>query len=193
MGFTVPTGTIPNIAHAMIRHYWQNDEEAQTFKELDSRFRRTFLSILKKSGYEEDRALAEGARQTSIMSDLPIESRLAALSLSTDALSFIDSGKVRIPSELVIDHRSIRMIGDGENTFSGAEEKNIAAAEHVIKMTPTMEELEAWKIVRALVPDRVVRISERRRDDRGKRLRPRKVRPPMMMLEQLRARIQASC
>ncbi|KIR79259.1 hypothetical protein I305_02098 [Cryptococcus gattii E566] len=127
------------------------------------------------------------------MSDLPIESRLAALSLSTDALSFIDSGKVRIPSELVIDHRSIRMIGDGENTFSGAEEKNIAAAEHVIKMTPTMEELEAWKIVRALVPDRVVRISERRRDDRGKRLRPRKVRPPMMMLEQLRARIQASC
>ncbi|KIR55198.1 hypothetical protein I315_02436 [Cryptococcus gattii Ru294] len=71
------------------------------------------------------------------MSDLPIESRLAALSLSTDALSFIDSGKVRIPSELVIDHRSIRMIGDGENTFSGAEEKNIAAAEHVIKMTPS--------------------------------------------------------
>lgn len=57
MGFTVPTGTIPNLAHAMIRHYWQNDEEAQTFKELDSRFRRTFLSILKKSGYEEDRAL----------------------------------------------------------------------------------------------------------------------------------------
>nr|KIR47686.1 hypothetical protein I312_02833 [Cryptococcus bacillisporus CA1280] len=134
----------------MARHYWQNDEEAQTFKELDSRFRRTFLITLKKSGYEEDRALAEGARQTSIMSDLPIESRLAGLNLSSDAPSFIDSGKVRIPSELVIDHRSIRMTGDGENTFSGTEEENIAAAEHVIKMRrlwalpiPTMEALEA--------------------------------------------------
>ncbi|KIR37448.1 hypothetical protein I352_00764 [Cryptococcus deuterogattii MMRL2647] len=57
MVLTVPTDTIPNISHAMARHYWQNDEEAQTFKELDSRFRRTFLSTLKKSGYEEDRAL----------------------------------------------------------------------------------------------------------------------------------------
>ncbi|KAL0244030.1 hypothetical protein I308_105293 [Cryptococcus tetragattii IND107] len=143
----------------------QDDEEAQTFKELDSRFRRTFLNTLEKSGYEEDRALftkeakediskanaeltawshiihgkgvndlregAEGARQTSIMSDLPIKSRFAALNLSTDALSFIYSG-------------------DGENTFSGTEEKNIASVEHVIKMRrlwalpiPTMEELGA--------------------------------------------------
>lgn len=57
MGLTVPTGTIPNISHDMARQYWQNDEEAQTFKELDSRFRRTLLITLMKSGYEEDRAL----------------------------------------------------------------------------------------------------------------------------------------
>ncbi|KIR29965.1 hypothetical protein I309_00832 [Cryptococcus deuterogattii LA55] len=54
MVLTVPTDTIPNISHAMARHYWQNDEEAQTFKELDSRFRRTFLSTLKKSGFTKE-------------------------------------------------------------------------------------------------------------------------------------------